>query len=561
MKKAEKKLEKNIKAIIFDIGGTLVKKQKNGQRNLSDIKNMASLLKTTDSPEKLISEITAGEKVYKTWKKRTLVELPVEKRWSDYLLPHYPENFVRQHAEILQDWWSKSNGKKWVTEETVYTLRELYARGYIMATASHTSPKYLDEAGIMDLFQVTLYAPEFGRRKPHPSIFLAAARACGVNPQECAYIGDRPSRDLIGAREAGYGQVILLQTDAEAEVEPCPMRADRIIHNISDLLSVYQDFVIKKSVMNSKPDSDVLYDASLSTMWWNKERDNAETFFNKGKKLGFMRFEPNHQITPEEFASINLNAFHMGSLHDPCPAVISTRQLDQEDRLISSLNENLRKTGVEVVKRTIELAHDLSAGSVVIHPGRITGDHSMDNRLRDLFREGLQQTPEYLELQRALIADRKARSYPHLDALMKSLFEILAFTKDSGISLGLENRLRYYEMPIFDEMEVILNEFQQPWIGWQLDTGHLQIHDALGLESFPKWLTKFGSRIIGVHLHDVQGILDHRAPGCGDVDFKLIGEHLPPYSVRTLEVDKSVSFEEIKSGMKVLVETGCVTQI
>ena len=70
-----------------------------------------------------------------------------------------------------------------------------------------------------------------------------------------------------------------------------------------------------------------------------------------------------------------------------------------------------------------------------------------------------------------------------------------------------------------------LLEFQQPWVGWQLDIGHLQVYHALGLANFQEWLERFSSRMIGVHLHDVQGIVDHRVPGCGEMDFN----HLSVY--------------------------------
>ena len=555
-------MEHTIRAIIFDIGGTLVNKQKNGQRNLTIINKMVKLLNTDCSAEELVTEINAGESRYKTWKKMTLVELPLDERWSKFLLPHYPEDFIRQNAVKLQNWWVKSKGSKWMNPETIQTLNELRSRGYIMATVSHTSPEYLSKAGISSFFQTTLYAADFGKRKPHPAMFLAAAQDCGVIPQECAYVGDRPSRDIIGSREAGFGKVILVQRPGViTETEPCPMQADGTIQDITELLGVFPGTAFKQKGLQAIPHPPILYDAGLSTMWWSKDSDNADIFFQKGRELGFARFELNHQITPEEFATIDLNSFHMGSLHDPCPAFISTRELDREDRLITSLNEDLRQKGVEVVKRTIELTYNLGARSVVIHPGRIVADHSMDNQLRELYKSGLKGTPDYSNLQTALIADREARSRPHLDALLKSLEEIVFFSRDTGISLGLENRLHYYELPIFNEMEIILSEFQQPWVGWQLDTGHLQIHDALGLMSFSEWLEHFSHRIIGVHLHDVQGIIDHRAPGCGDVDFELIGKHLPPYSQRIVEIDKSVTYEELQTGMKILEAAGCITQI
>src|SRR5690606_8241227 len=95
---------------------------------------------------------------------------------------------------------------------------------------------------------------------------------------------------------------------------------------------------------------------------------------------------------------------------------------------------------------------------------------------------------EYETLRQTLKMDRLERGKPHLEVLIRSLAEIVEYSKDSGVFLGLENRLHHYELPIFEEMEALLAEFQQPWVGWQLDVGHIQVHDRLGLMSFKQWL-------------------------------------------------------------------------
>ncbi|HQP09360.1 MAG TPA: TIM barrel protein, partial [Anaerolineaceae bacterium] len=208
-----------------------------------------------------------------------------------------------------------------------------------------------------------------------------------------------------------------------------------------------------------------------------------------------------------------------------------------------------------------ELAHQLGSRLVVIHPGRIPGDHSLDNRLRDLYRSGLKGTSEYDNLRQALTDDRRERSRPHLDALLRSLDEIVQFSQNSGLFLGLENRFHYYELPVFNEMQTLLDAFPQPWVGWQLDVGHIQVHDTLGLMNFQQWLDAFSSRIVGVHLHDVAGIVDHQVPGSGEVDFSHLAQFLPHHAYRTLEINSAVTFEEFTQGLLVLEKAGCITSI
>jgi hypothetical protein len=59
----------------------------------------------------------------------------------------------------------------------------------------------------------------------------------------------------------------------------------------------------------------------------------------------------------------------------------------------------------------------------------------------------------------------------------------------------------------------------------------------------------------------VIGLSDHRAPGMGDVDFKLVAGYLPRDAFRTLEVMSFNSPGQIMTGMKILVETGCVNKV
>jgi sugar phosphate isomerase/epimerase len=178
-----------------------------------------------------------------------------------------------------------------------------------------------------------------------------------------------------------------------------------------------------------------------------------------------------------------------------------------------------------------------------------------------LFREGQKGTPDYDGLRATLMEDRLKRGKPHLAQLLTSLEELIDFSSGYQLRLGFENRFHYYELPIVEEMSVILETFQQPWVGWQFDIGHLKVHDTLGLTSFDQWLQTFGERIVGVHLHDVVGISDHRPPGTGEVDFDLVNKYLPKAAYRTLEVDNRYTSEQIITSLNFLKFAGCIQQI
>jgi HAD superfamily hydrolase (TIGR01549 family) len=58
--------------------------------------------------------------------------------------------------------------------------------------------------GLLDYFDVTVFSNEFGRAKPHPSIFEHTLEALGnIAPTDALHVGDLEELDVEGARRAG----------------------------------------------------------------------------------------------------------------------------------------------------------------------------------------------------------------------------------------------------------------------------------------------------------------------------------------------------------------------
>ncbi len=66
----------------------------------------------------------------------------------------------------------------------------------------------LSDAGMIRLFDAFIFSDEAGRSKPDPSVFLAAASALGVNPEEMVHIGDREQNDIAGPHGVGARAVL-----------------------------------------------------------------------------------------------------------------------------------------------------------------------------------------------------------------------------------------------------------------------------------------------------------------------------------------------------------------
>lgn len=75
--------------------------------------------------------------------------------------------------------------------ETIHTLKE---KGYILAVASSSPQDYIEliirQLGLSDCFDLLFSAERVARPKPAPDVFLAAAKALGMQPEECVVIED-----------------------------------------------------------------------------------------------------------------------------------------------------------------------------------------------------------------------------------------------------------------------------------------------------------------------------------------------------------------------------------
>lgn len=302
-----------------------------------------------------------------------------------------------------------------------------------------------------------------------------------------------------------------------------------------------------------------IYNASLSSMWAMKNFTDFADFFPAACGLGFARVELNHQVTPAMLKGVDLKQLRINSIHEPCPAFISAGELKNRDLLISSPDEERRREGLNAVKRSLDLARELGCEAVVVHCGQIQADTGMETRLRQLFENGQLGSPEFLELQSDFSKLRASLSGLYLQAVKASLLELLDYALRGRIRLGIENRFHFLDIPIIDEMGEILALAGPERLGFVYDVGHAQFQDRLGFCPYQAWLDGFGSRIIGVHIHDAHGVHDHLAPGMGEVDFKKIALYLPPDAFRTLEVKSSNTPEQIRKGMNILVDTGCVS--
>ena len=116
-------------------------------------------------------------------------------------------------------------------------LRERYRLGLVSNFYGNLDA-VCNEAGIAGLFDVVVDSTRVGFTKPDPRIFRRAIDALGVAPADATFVGDSPSRDMVGARNVGMPHVWLAGPGGPAVSPCCP--GDRVISRLDDLAGLLQ---------------------------------------------------------------------------------------------------------------------------------------------------------------------------------------------------------------------------------------------------------------------------------------------------------------------------------
>jgi putative hydrolase of the HAD superfamily len=104
----------------------------------------------------------------------------------------------------------------------VATLVGLRERGIRLGVLSNThglEMRAWDRSPLAAYFEVVAFSHEIGACKPDPSTYAYVLNRLRVSAAAAAYVGDGNSDELVGARSAGFG-VVLLAEEAPAKATP-----------------------------------------------------------------------------------------------------------------------------------------------------------------------------------------------------------------------------------------------------------------------------------------------------------------------------------------------------
>lgn len=245
------RLIQNIEAIFFDVGDTLRTRVPDQELHTQAGLELYALVHPSEPQDIFLHQLDDKYRDYQIWRRKTMIEITEKDLWIHWMLPDLPPEQIIPIVDRLMDLYRQRSGRAVWMEGAERVISELHAREYRLAIISNTisrteTPQALEEAGLSRYFDPVILSTTFGKRKPDPELFLHAARLAHVAPVCCAYVGDQPSRDVVGSKRAGLAlSIILAQDDRTVEALDAMLKPDITIRRLDELLDIFQTRVKK----------------------------------------------------------------------------------------------------------------------------------------------------------------------------------------------------------------------------------------------------------------------------------------------------------------------------
>jgi putative hydrolase of the HAD superfamily len=131
--------------------------------------------------------------------------------------------------------------------DAIKVLQRLHGRYKLGLVSNFGIPecgrKLLDIFGLNRFFDVVVISGEVNLRKPSPKIFGKALHALNVDASRTVFVGDMLDLDIIGPKSVGMKTVLIERKPLKGEIKVKP---DRIIKSLSELLTVLEEFLIRR---------------------------------------------------------------------------------------------------------------------------------------------------------------------------------------------------------------------------------------------------------------------------------------------------------------------------
>ena len=240
-----------IRGVLFDLGGTLHTAGSPPGRDIWFARRLLERLEDygitlNAGPEELARKLYENSEAYKRRSEKELREFPAAEIWSGWYLRDWEISReklepIAEELSFLYDYERVKVMRRPYIKETLDALR---AQGMKLGLISNiislsVAPHFLVEYGVREYMDCIVLSSATGIRKPSAEIFRVAEGELGLRPEELAYVGDTLSRDVLGARNAGWKLMIQIRSSSGAKrdkgLEDSGLKPDYIIQELNEI--------------------------------------------------------------------------------------------------------------------------------------------------------------------------------------------------------------------------------------------------------------------------------------------------------------------------------------
>lgn len=300
----------------------------------------------------------------------------------------------------------------------------------------------------------------------------------------------------------------------------------------------------------------------ISTAWNAASLRDGRRVLEQILRAGFHSIEVDYRLSEEAIPLlkqyIREGRLVVSSVHNfaPLPRGEEPNNRGGDKLSLASADEAERQEAVALTRTTIDLARDLGARAVVLHIGHVDIGIHYFQEVSDICRAEGVNSKKAGQMRDMVRKMRKDMRPPHMDSVTRSLRELIAYVGEHDLTLCIENRYFFHQIPLPVEVLYLIDEISSEKLKYWHDIGHAHVLEVQGWLPHLPTLGTLKQHLFGTHIHDSVFTGDHIAPGTGEIDFAPILKRVPPGAIKVMELSPKVSEEDLVNSIDFLSKFG-----